>query len=199
MEVNTEPREAAMLERLWWGCFWVAVTAGSVGTILSLGPPRAIATLLTLAVVGGAIGYIIGRELPSSRYAATSGAAIVSAPVLIDGLVELSGAAVAGCVFVLLLCTAPFLVRPALRQLRRRTAGPAPIEEAALASPDEALRLQWRSTTAQLAKARDARERLLVVQLREQILDEILERDGGRLPEFVFDQTGPTSRHREDR
>lgn len=187
-----------MLRRLWWSCFGVAVAAGSVGTIASLGPAQGMATLLTLVVVGGLIGFIVGRELPESRYAATAGAAVVAAPVLIDGLVELFGPAVAVTVFVLVVATAPFVTGPVVRLVQRRTAMPDPVEEAGLASPDEALRLQWRSSSAQLARARDARERMLVVELRAQILDEIAERDGGRLPDFVFDQTGPRSRHRED-
>ncbi|RYP84053.1 hypothetical protein EKO23_17405 [Nocardioides guangzhouensis] len=188
-----------MLRRLWWTFFGVAVAAGSVGTLASLGPAQGIATLLTLLVVGGLIGFIVGRELPSSHYAVTGGATLVAAPVLIDGVVELFGPAVAFTVLVLVVATAPFVTGPVLRLVQRRTAVPEEVEEAALASPDEALRLQWRSSSAQLAQARNARERLLVVELRAQILDELAERDGGRLPDFVFDQTGPRSRHREDR
>jgi hypothetical protein len=43
------------------------------------------------------------------------------------------------------------------------------------------------ASTDELARARNDRERLEVIEARAQILDELAER--GRLPDFVFDQT----------
>ena len=87
------------------------------------------------------------------------------------------------CVLLMMSSYAFGLVVPGLRQATRRL-GSSDIERAALANEDEALRLQWLASTALLETGTTDKERLDVVHVRSQILDDLAERWGAQLPDY---------------
>jgi urease accessory protein UreE len=66
---------------------------------------------------------------------------------------------------------------------------PSQEELAVMAPQQEALRLQWDESTRQLNRASTGRERVLVLSLREQILDDIARQTDGALPDYVWEST----------
>lgn len=183
------------MRRLWWCSYGAGVFLGALGAAASLGPAAGIGTLVVLGAVGALVGYAMGRESRTGRYGALVGGSLAAAPVLVDGLVRLVGPVAAVIVAVAIVGTAPFVTAPIARALRSRARTRTDVEDAALASPDEALRRQWLASTGELARARNDRERLEVIEVRAQILNELAER--GRLPDFVFDQAGREARGRD--
>ena len=183
------------MRRLWWCSFGTVIAAGALGAAVALGPVRGLGTLAVLGAVGAVVGYAMGRESRNGRYGALVGASLAAAPVLVDGLVRLLGPVAGVTVSVVVVGTAPFVTTPTARWLRSRPSARADVAQAALAGPDEALRRQWLASTAELERARNDRERLEVVHVREQILDALA--DEGRLPDFVFDQPGKEARGRD--
>jgi len=99
-------------------------------------------------------------------------------------LSQVLGPAAVGVVAALVL-TSPAVTSHMERRLRGRLL-PTQTELAGMGAPDDALRRQWMESTHQLENASTLRERLLVVHLREQILDDLVERSGGAVPEYVW-------------
>jgi hypothetical protein len=122
--------------------------------------------------------------LPGIKHPILGGAALFVAPLLYPGLSQVLGPAAIGAIAALVL-TSPWIVSFIGSRLRGRVL-PSQTEVAGMAAPDEALRLQWMESTRQLERASTPRQRLLVVHLREQILNDLVERSGGALPDFVW-------------
>ncbi|WP_457208285.1 hypothetical protein [Nocardioides sp. P5_C9_2] len=155
-----------------------------VGTALAVQPVLFLAIGATLAMLGALMGVAFQEELTSVRHPILTGAALATTPALLPGLATVLGGATLG-VTALLVLSSPWVVAWVDRRLRPWLL-PARIVQAGMAEPDEALRRQWAESTRQLAKATSLADRLVVVQARQQILDDVAARNGGRLPPFVW-------------
>jgi hypothetical protein len=170
---------------------WLVAVAGTVGTAVvgSLGAMAWGSALLLgvlLAVFGGVLGLALGPELTGRvGRPVLAGAALAVATALSLGLGHLIGGLPALGVVVALGALSPFVTSRAARWLRGR-ALPGRTLAAASAPPGEALRLQWKESGRQLAMATTPSELLLIVRVRQQILDDLLERSGGVLPDYVW-------------
>lgn len=173
------------IHRVVWGCAVVATVAiGLAGTLLAVPLEAVVAVGLMLVVFGALMGYAFKDELPRVRHPILIGAALFTGPGLYPGLAELLGPAAVGLVALLAVLSPP-VVSLTVRRLRGRLL-PSETECAAMAPPEQALRLQWVESTRQLERAATLDEQLLVVQAREQILDDLVERSNGVLPDYVW-------------
>lgn len=182
---------------------WSAATGavcllGLGGTALAAAPILILWTGFALAVFGGLMALTFKEELAGVRHPVLSGAVLATTPALLPGLTRVLGDATAPVLLVLVL-TSPWVVERAERRLRPWL-GPARILRAGMAAPDEALRRQWAESTRQLGEATTVGDRLIVVHVRQQILDDVAARYGDRLPAFVWDLPGAKGglRHRSD-
>jgi hypothetical protein len=155
-----------------------------VGTALAVQPVLFLAIGATLAMLGALLGVAFKEELKDVPHPVLTGAALATTPALLPGLTEVLGAATMAVAGVLVL-SSPWVVAWAGRRLRPWLL-PARIVQAGMAEPDEALRRQWAESTRQLAKATSLADRMVVVHARQQILDDVASRNGGRLPAFVW-------------
>ena len=93
-----------------------------------------------------------------------------------------------------LLLASPYVIA-IVRRLVAKRLRPTDIESVGLASPDVSRRLQWVESTRQLHSASSDEDRLLVVELRAHILDDLVDRYGAELPVYVWtelhDSGGP--------
>ena len=169
---------------------WRLVVAAMVltavaGTVVAMRLDLILAIVFTMVLFGGVMGYAFKDDLPEVRHPVLGAAALFTAPALYPGLSQFLGAAAAAVVAVLVL-TSPFVVARAGKRLRPRLLPPQ-VELAALAGPDEALRRQWTESTRQLDRAATLQDQLLIVRIREQILDDVVDRTGGQLPDYVWE------------
>ena len=152
-----------------------------VGTALAVQPVLFLAIGATLAMLGALLGVAFQEELKDVRHPVLTGAALATTPALLPGLTEVLGGATLAVTAVLVL-TSPWVVGQAVRRLQPWLQ-PARIVQAGMAEPDEALRRQWVESTRLLGEATTSlAERMVVVQARQQILDDLAARNGGRLP-----------------
>jgi hypothetical protein len=172
---------------LWWIAACALALVGLVGTALTVPLEAALAMGLMLALFGGLMGLSFASDLPRVKHPVLAGAALFTVPGLCPGLSALLGPAGLGAL-VLLVATCPALVSFVARMLRGRVL-PSETERAGMASPEDALRLQWEESTRQLERASSIEERLLVVHAREQILDDVMARSEGELPGYVWSTT----------
>jgi hypothetical protein len=168
--------------------------AALVGSVVAMRLEMFLAILFTMAMFGGVMGYAFKEDLPEVRHPILGGAVLFTTPTLYPGLSQPLGAAAVGVVAALAL-TSPFIVAQAGNRLRPRML-PSRVVMAALAGPDEALRRQWMESTRQLDQAATIQGQLLIVQVREQILDDLTDRNGGQLPDYVWDSCDGPGGHR---
>ncbi|WP_432479292.1 hypothetical protein [Nocardioides sp. GXQ0305] len=167
----------------------VVVLVAVAGTLVAVPLGGAVGIGLFLGVFGGAMGLAFRSDLPRVRHPVLAGAAVCAAPALYPGLSEAVGHGAALAVVAALVLTCPWLHRRAARGLRRLVP-PRSVGSGATAPPDRALRLQWDESTRQLERASTVGERLLLVRVREQILDDLVAASGGVLPGDVWAGAG---------
>lgn len=168
----------------WWTMAGLVAVAGAIGTPLALGKGHAVAMLVTLVLFGAMMGWAFSGEFPNLRRTIPLGIAIFTVPFMVPGLVLFLGPALWALVGALLL-TSPYVVAPIGRLVAKRLRR-TDIESVGLASPDEALRLQWVESTRQLHSASSDEDRLLIIELRAHILDDLVDRYGPELPDYVW-------------
>ncbi|KRF34127.1 hypothetical protein [Nocardioides sp. Soil805] len=171
--------------RLGWSIVTgVTCLLGLTGTALAVQPVLFLSVGATLALLGALMAVAFAEELKGMRHPVLTFAALATTPALLPGLARLIGSATPVLAAVLVL-SSPWIVTWADGRLRPWLL-PARIVQAGMAGPDEALRRQWAESTRQLASATSVADRLLVVHAREQILEDVAARNGGRLPAFVW-------------
>jgi len=188
------------IPRVLWALALAATTVvGALATLSALSPERAVATTFAMGAVGAVLGYAWSKDLPDVNHPVLVGAAVFGwPPLVIPGLVHSLGVwalAVAG----VLLLASPYVLGIVARALHRtaRRLESSDVERAALADEDDALRRQWLGSTALLETASTDEDRLVVVQVRAQILDELSERWGGQLPGYVWESLHDRTEHGE--
>lgn len=164
------------------------IVVALTGALLDGPVGRVVAVTSVMAGFGALMGLCLKSELAQVRHPVLGGAAVFAIVSLLPGLQVLVGPWALVWVVVLLMASPP-LVGLVGEGLRRRHPVSDP-EIAALARPDEALRRQWVESARQLARATTVPEVLLLVQAREQILDDILTSTGGLLPDYVWAAAG---------
>jgi hypothetical protein len=179
--------------RLAWRVVVTVVALVAVlATALTMPPDLFLAVAVAMGLFGGLIAVSFQEDLAGVRHPIVKGVLLGVSVTLLPGLSRMLGpAAAAGAVAVVL--AAPWVVQLVLVRLRRRS-GPTRIARAGLADPDEALRRQWVESTRQLALATTLSERMVVVRVREQILDDVAARHGGWLPPYVWPVADSQSR-----
>lgn len=177
---------------------WRRVAAGTVGFgVLGAAGAMSLAEIVGvvvfLGVWGGALGYALSSELKRFRHPVPSGAGLaIGAALVLRGLAHLLGPLALAVVAALLL-TSPYVVGLVVGWLRPRIS-PTDVVRAGSAAPDVALERQWVMSTALLEDASTDEERLLAIQTRAEILDDLTQRGGGRLPDYVWPPPPPQSR-----
>lgn len=173
---------------LWFTAVGVVLLLGLGGTAVSVAPSLILWTGFALAVFGALMAVSFKDDLAGVRHPVLSGAVLATTPALLPGLSRVLGDATVP-VLALLVLASPWVVVRAERRLRPWL-GPARMVRAGMAAPDDALRRQWAESTRQLAEATSVADRLIVVHVRQQILEDIAARHGGQLPTFVWDLCG---------
>ena len=168
----------------WWTMAGLVAVAGALGTPLAMGKAHAVSLLVTLALFGAMMGWAFSGEFLKLRRTIPLGIAIFTAPFMMPGLVLILGPAAWALVGTLFL-TCPYVVQP-IRRLVTKRLPPVDTERAGLAPPDEALRLQWLESAKQLHSASSDKDRLLLVEVRAGILDDVADRYGAQLPDYVW-------------
>ena len=174
--------------QLWFSAAGGVCLLGLGGTAVALAPSLILWTGFALAMFGGLMAVTFKDDLAGVRHPVLSGAALATVPALLPGLSRVLGDAT-GAVLAVLVLSSPWVVVRAERRLRPWL-GPARIVRAGMAAPGEALRRQWAESTRQLGEATSVADRLIVVHVRQQILDDVAARHGGQLPAFVWDLPG---------
>jgi hypothetical protein len=171
--------------RLVWRVIVTVVALVAVlATALTMPPGLFLAVALAMGLFGGLIAVSFQEDLADVRHPVVKGVVLAVSVTLLPGLSRLLGPAAAVAAVTVVLA-APWVVQKVLQRLRRRS-GPTRIARAGLAEPDEALRRQWVESSRQLALATTPAERMVVVRVREQILDDVAARHGGWLPPYVW-------------
>lgn len=170
--------------RLWRTTAGATALLAVGGSLVAIPATMFLAIVFTTVTFGALLALVFKEDLVGVRHPAVAGAVLATAPVLCPGLEYLLGPAAFGLAAVLVLAS-PSVVRRADPWLRRWLL-PSRLEQAGMADPDEGLRRQWVESTRQLAEATSVADRMLVVQARRQILDDLTERTGGELPAFVW-------------
>lgn len=145
----------------------------------------AVAMVLMTAGFGAAMGVVFKDDLPHIAHPVLGAAVLFATPTLYPGLAESVGEVTALAGGAVLLAGAPGVVDLERRWLRGRLL-PSQAELAVMADPDDALRRQWMESTHLLQAASTRAELRLVLRLREQILDDLAQRSGGVLPDYVW-------------
>lgn len=169
-----------VLWRLALGLTATLAVAGTLGTfplVVLLGIGSCFASF------GAMTGLAFKTDLPRVRHPVLGGAALALAPCSTPGLAHVLAAAVAWS--VLMIVMSPLVSRWLISILRGRVL-PSQIQQAGMAPLDDALRRQWEASTRMLDNSATLSERLLVVDLRDQILEDLLDQAGGVLPDYVW-------------
>jgi len=183
---------------VWRSAVTLTVALALLGTVRAMPLAVFAASSFALATVGAMLGLAFRPDLPGVRHPILGGALILLLPGLYPGLAELVGPAAPGVVTVLVL-TSPWLAARIVRWSRGRLL-PTETQVAASAPPEEALRRQWEESTRLLELASTPRERMLAVDVRAQILDDLLRQTHGVLPGYVWASVpGPDGRGRTGR
>lgn len=171
--------------RLWgWGVA-AATAVALLGTALGVPLASVLGLACVLAAFGASMGYLYGPELPGVRHPVLASTALFAAPALYPGLAHVVGGGGALGVVAVLVLSSPWGSARLLPHLRGRFV-PTREQAALAATPEDALRWQWEESTRQLALASTVRERLLLVALRQEILDDVVARSGGLLPDYLW-------------
>jgi hypothetical protein len=171
--------------RTWCCAVGLAAIVALVGTVLETPLGMILGIGFFLASFGALMALGFRADLPRIRYPVLLGAVLFTAPALYPGLARILGQVPAVLVVGLLAATCPAVAPRVVRRLRGRLL-PSQEELAVMAPHQEALRLQWEESTRQLNRASSERERVLILSLREQILDDIARQSAGALPEYVW-------------
>lgn len=163
----------------------LAVILAVAGTLGALPLAALVGIGSCLALFGAMMGLAFKTDLSRVSHPVRLGAALAIAPGLMPGLVHVLGPAAAGVCGVLLIVTSPRASSWLVSLMRGRVL-PSQTQQAGMAPPHDALRRQWEESTRMLDSSTTLRERLLVVNMREQILEDLLEQAGGVLPEYVW-------------
>ena len=174
--------------RLWFTATAAVCLLGLGGTVATVPPTLILWTGFALAMFGGLMAVAFKDDLAGVRHPVLWGALLAVLPTLLPGLSRVLGDATVP-VLAVLVVGSPWVVVRMERRLRPRL-GPSRMFQAGMAAPDEALRRQWTESTRQLGEATSVADRLIVVHVREQILDDVASRHGGQLPAFVWDLPG---------
>lgn len=176
----------------WWAAAGGAAVVGAVFTPVAMGTGHAVPLLVSLSVLGAIMGWAVFGELPGVRHPVRLGIATFTTPFVMPGLLLLLGPATAWALVGTLFVTSPYVQVP-IRRLVAERQHPSDIHRAGHASPEEALRRQWLESTRQLRRAPSDADRLLVVDLRAQILDDLVVHNGGHLPPYVWESLRESS------
>lgn len=170
--------------KTWWTAAGLTAAAGALGTPAVMSTAAALTMLIMLALSGAGMGWAFSGEGPGIQRSILRGTGLFTAPCLVPGLIHLLGP-VAWALVATILLTSPTSVG-LIRRLSARGLPPNHTDRAAPASPDAALRREWLESTRQLQRANSDSDRLLIVEVRAQILDDLVARYGGRLPRYVW-------------
>lgn len=179
---------------LWRVVATITVLLASVATAFTMDLGVIFAVAFALAVFGALIALTLRDDLEHVKHPVLKGAALAVVPTLVPGLSQVAGPAGTATAAVVALAS-PWVVSRVLRSVQPWLL-PSRLVQAGMADEDEALRRQWAESTRQLRRAATVADRLVVVQVRQQILDDIAVRSGCPLPAFVWEsahgQTGQT-------
>lgn len=156
-----------------------------VGTLAAHPVAPSLGIGVCAAACGAAMGLACRADFPRARHLPARGAASFVAPTLLPGLASASSPGTAAVLAVLLVVTAPPVSSALVDALRGRVL-PSHTHVAGMAQHADALRRQWEQSTRVLETSLTLRQRLQIVMLREQILEELLELTGGVPPEYVW-------------
>ena len=177
--------------RLVWRCLTAAVVLlAAAATVLTVPVSMFCAIAFAFAMFGALFAVAFQDDLKDVRHPIVKGALLGASPALVPGLGHVMGPS-AGLVAVGLALTAPWVVGQVVRRVQPWLQ-PSRVVQAGMAAPDEALRRQWVESSRLLREATTASERMVVVRVRQQILDDLAARNGGQLPGFVWDVAGPS-------
>lgn len=169
--------------RTWWAAVVLTAVVGTAGAPLVMSWAHAVSMLVTLPILGAAMGWALSEEFTSVRRPVLLGAGLFVVPFVLPGFEAVLGAAT-WVVLVALVLTSPWLA-----PLRRRVAARVLPSDAGRSGPvpaEEGLRREWIESTRQLRSATDDSDRLVVVGARAEILEELAAR-GSPLPDYVWD------------
>lgn len=168
----------------------ITVLLAAVATAFTMELGVIFAAAFALAVFGTLIALTLRDDLGHVRHPVPKGAALAVVPVLVPGLSHVAGPA-GTATAVVVAAGSPWVLTRVLRRVRPWLL-PSLLVQAGMADEDDALRRQWAESTRQLQRATTVAERMVVVQVREQILDDVVARSGGPLPSFVWESSrGP--------
>ncbi len=173
-------------ERLLWRSAVTLTAAAALAATAATTPIQQILGVgLMLAAFGGIMGLAFRADLPPVKHPILGGAFLFIVPGLLPGLSSLVGPAGTLAVVGLLVVTSPPVASWIVGAMRGRVL-PSQTEVAATAPRHEALRRQWEESTRLLDLAPTMRDRMLLVNLREQILDDVAQQADGALPDYVL-------------
>jgi hypothetical protein len=176
--------------RLVWRCTTIAtVVLAMAATVLTVPVSMFLAIAFAFAMFGALFAVAFQDDLKDVRHPVLKGALLGASPALIPGLGHVLGPS-AGLVALGLALSTPWMVAQVVRRLQTLLQ-PSRVVQAGMAAPDEALRRQWVESSRLLREATTPAERIIVVHVRQQILDDLAARNGGQLPGFVWDLAGP--------
>lgn len=169
--------------RLWRGTAGAMVLMAMAATAFTVPASLFLVIVCTLAMFGALTAVAFQDDLHDVRHPLVKGALLATAPALLPGLWNVFGPAGAALATLLVLAS-PWVVAQVARRVRAQR--PGNVVQAGLADPDDALRRQWDESTRQLRQATSVADRMVVVRVREQILDDMAARNGGQLPGFAL-------------
>lgn len=170
---------------LWRFAVGLTVTVAVAGTLGTFPLVALLAIGACLASFGAMLGLAFKTDLPRVRHPVLGGVALALAPGSMPGLAHVIGPAAAVAWGVLLIVMSPLACGWLISIMRGRVL-PSRIQQAGMAPLDDALRRQWETSRGMLDSSATLSERLLVVDLREQILEDLLDQAGGVLPDYVW-------------
>lgn len=165
----------------------ITVLLAAVATAFTMDPGVILAVAFALAVFGALIALTLRDDFEHVKHPVLKGAALAVVPTLVPGLSQVAGPAGTATAVVVALAS-PWVVSRVLGSVQPWLL-PSRLVQAGMADEDEALRRQWAESTRQLRRAGTVADRLVVVQVRQQILDDITARSGCPLPAFVWESS----------
>jgi hypothetical protein len=168
-----------------------------VGSLLTIGATRSLALVTGLGFLGVAVCLTRSGYLPTLRHPVRTITMWIAVLGLLSCLLVLPGGAAVLALGAMFATTAAALclIRRQALVIRRRVDLQVPSGN----GPDDDLRREWLSSVAQLGTTPTSSDRLTIVQARQGILDDILDRSGGLVPEYVWasvESTDGRSTHR---
>lgn len=170
--------------RLWLAGLLATAGVGLMGAVQGLGWDRAVIAAIVTSALGATIGLAWIDDAECGKHPVLWGAALTLVGGLgLPGLFLALGVWAAAAIG-LLGVTSPWVTQP-LGARWFRMVRPSPQWEQVAIGHDALLR-EWATLTWELAHSRTPRERVGVVEARAGILDDILGRNNGRIPDFVW-------------